>query len=176
MHREAAGIGLAEVVDQEAADRDLGPDIGEDSNCAKQGVPVLPDAVGDAFFAGAEVAGGLDARQLKHGNRQAQQHQGQRDGQIRHLDRGRLVQAIGVQGVRSHGPDFLHGLGSGAQDQERADRGRNGGAQRIEGLRQIEPAGCSALRAQYRDIGIRRDLQHRDAGGEYDFRNQKERE
>ncbi len=54
--------------------------------------------------------------------------------------------------------------------------GRDGGAQRIECLGQIKAAGGGALRAQYRNIRIGRDLQHRNAGGEYDFGYQKERE
>ena len=42
---EAADFGLSEVIDQETSNRNLGANINEDRDCAKDQVGMLPDGV-----------------------------------------------------------------------------------------------------------------------------------
>src|SRR4029077_17925896 len=67
---KSANLRLAEVVDQEASDGDLGPDVNKDADRAKDQIRMLPDGV-IHFFANP-VLRMFDLRQFETGNRDRQ--------------------------------------------------------------------------------------------------------
>ena len=77
------------------------------------------------------------------------------------------MDAIRLQGFGRHLVQGIHGLGGGIQDQVSAQQRRDGRAQRIEGLREVQTARGSLRRPQHGNIRIRRDLQKRDATGQH---------
>ena len=82
-----------------------------------------------------------------------------------------------MEQLRRHGAQLARVLASGsAEYQQPAKEGGHGGAQRVESLCQVEPAGSCARRAQHRDVRIGRNLQRGDAGGKNDQRRQEQRE
>ena len=145
---------LAEKVDDRAAHRDLAADIHEDGEHAQHDVRILEraDAALDLAFA--------DVRQVDEPEHRRQQHEDDAEPQVRHLHRLRAVRA---------------GLGEVLEDQVAADERADGGADRIEALRQVQPARRGSLRAQDRDVGIGRDLQHREADADDEQRRQEQR-
>src|SRR4029077_5567785 len=71
--RQASNFGLAEVVDEEAADRNLGADIDENPDGSKDQVGMIPDAVVDLFT--QLMLSMWDFWQLETANRNCQQDQ-----------------------------------------------------------------------------------------------------
>ena len=102
----------------------------------------------------------------------------QRDHEVRQLHRRRFLHPISVQRLQAtwHCSSSALLADGRAEDEQSAEEGRNRGAERIECLRQIQSAGCGARRAEHGDVGIGRNLQRGDAGGENDQRSQKQRE
>ena len=165
---QAGDRGIGHQVDQEAADADLRAHIGKDRHRAQHQMAVRHQA---AALAGRQVAGagllggaldlaGVGQAEHRHHQRQHEQRRGQR-----------LVRALhAVTALRRRG-----GLIGRAQDQHRAQQGAQCRAQRVEGLRQVQPARGRLRPAQQRHIGIGRHLQQRDARGQHEQRAQEQR-
>src|SRR5277367_1306538 len=111
-------------------------------------------------------------RQLEAADRDRQQNQCDSQTNVRHLDRGRLVQAIGLQRVGRQRPYFVHSLRRCTQNQKAAEERREESSQRVEGLGQIQTTGGGLRLAQHRHVRIGRHLQTSDAGRKDDERNQ----
>src|ERR1700757_2602753 len=67
-----------------------------------------------------------------------QQHQGDADHRVWHLDRGRLLHAVRMQRLRRELPYLFDRQWRGAQDQQPSDFWSDGGTERVESLRQIQ--------------------------------------
>src|ERR1035438_9261177 len=83
-------------------------------------------------------------------------HVGELEEHRQQHEGGGKAQVGNLHGVRAVG--IL--MGEVGKDEKATDDRANGRAEGIEGLREIEPAGGGALRAEDRDIGIGRDLKH----------------
>ena len=73
------------------------------------------------------------------------------------------MHAISLQRVGRHLAQFGHALRSGVQDEVPAEERSNRGAERVESLREIQPAGSGFLRAEHRHVWVRGNLQDGDA-------------
>ena len=84
------------------------------------------------------------------------------------LHRLRLLRLVGqLVGLRQGG-QLGRALDHVGQDQQPAEPRRQEGAERVQRLRQGQPAGAGLLRSEQGDIGIGRHLQHGDAGGQHE--------
>ena len=139
---------------------------------------MAPDAVvggGAVEFAGADVLGEAHAGKLDHRDGNRQQNEGEGDASVGDADGGGLLGAVGLEGGGGEGVKFLWRERGGAEDDGGAEEGGDGGAEGVEGLREIEAGGGGALRAEVGDVGVGGDLERGDAGGEDDEGAEEER-
>ncbi|OAI43372.1 hypothetical protein AYO41_02010 [Verrucomicrobia bacterium SCGC AG-212-E04] len=139
---EAGDGGLAEETYQRAADGDLAADVHEDGHDAEHHVRKAQRGDAGLDFPLAHV------REVheKENHREDQEDDAERE--IGHLDRLRAVRA---------------GASKILEDEVATDQRPDGCADRVEALREIQPARGGALGAENGDIRIRRDLQHGEA-------------
>ena len=100
---------------------------------------MLPDRIRDPQ---SGVRGAREAGQLRKADQNRQQQQGNADRGVGHLDRRRLLHAIQLLRVGSKFLELSNGQRHGAQNQQTSKLRRDGGAERIERLRQVHAAGC----------------------------------
>jgi len=105
-------------------------------------------------------------RQLEAGDQEAERQQGESDDEIGQLDGGGFVHAVGLQGIGREDAEGGGRLGSGVEDQVSAEQGRDGGAEGVERLREVQAAGRGARGAEDSDIRVGRDPQHSNAARE----------
>ncbi len=104
---------------------------------------------------------GSGKREAGDDDREHDQHHGDEDvGQDHRL---RIGVALRLRQLRTR----LRGAAAAAaKDQVAGEQRRQHGAQRIERLHQVQPRRSRFRRADHGDIGVRRDLQQRDAAGD----------
>src|SRR5690606_28371398 len=133
--------------DQEAADRHFRADVEEDRQHAVAQVAVA-QRLAVAVAGGVGLLGAFaQQRQAEQEHEQRQQEQRDRQAEIWPLHRLRFGGAIGrLSGRRQRG--HISAAAGAAQDQQAAEERRDGGAQRVQRLRQGQPAGGGASRPE----------------------------
>ena len=125
---------------------------------------------------GAVIFRRVETREFIERDGEAEDDERKRDGEIGKLDGCCFLQAVEVEFLRGERGYVLCVLCCFAENQQATEERADDGAERVEGLRQIQSAGCGVCRPKHRDIRIGRYLQGRDAGCEHDERGEKERE
>ena len=110
----------------------------------------------------------LDGRQLEAADRDRQYYQRNAQTHVRRLDRRRFMQAVSLQDVGRHRSDVIHRLRGRTQNQQSPEKRRQKRSQRVERLRQIQPARSRLGFPQHRDIRIRRHLQASNPSRQHD--------
>ena len=138
--RHAGDVGLAEKIDDGAADGNFAADIHEDRQHAQNDVRIFQRADARLRILPSPTCGRWMKKKIT-----GQHHEDDAKNQIGNLDRFRPVRA---------------GFGKVLKDQIAADQRPDGGADGIESLRQIQAAGGGSFRAENRHVRIGGDLQH----------------
>jgi hypothetical protein len=150
---QSRDAGLAEKIDDRAADGDFAADIHENGDDSQPDVGKLQRS--DLAFDLSPA----DVRQVNEEKNCGQDYEDPAECQIRHLDR--------IRPVRS-------GPGKVLEDQISPDQRPDGGADRIKSLRQIQPAGRGPLRSQDGHIRVGGNLQHGKPETHHKQRDQKQ--
>src|SRR6185437_9935985 len=160
------------VVDHEAADRHFGADVEKDAQHAEQHVRVAQH-LGEAVAVMVVLVGGLgqggQAEQPDECREQEQHHRQADVGPLHGVRLLRLVRQLIGRGQRGQFGRILHHVG---EDQQSAEPWRQEGAERIQRLRQGQPAGAGLLRPEQGHVRVGGHLQHGDAGGQHEQRAQ----
>ena len=97
-----------------------------------------------------------------------QQEERDGDAYIGHFHRLGLLQPVGDLLRRAELRQLRRSQYAAGEDQEAAELGCEGGAQRIESLGEVEPAGRALRVSEQAHIGVGRHLQQCDAGGQHE--------
>ncbi len=92
-------------------------------------------------LAGADVLGEVHGRELDQGERDGERGQSEGDAEVGKLDRGGLEDAGALQRVSGESGGVWRPGGYGERMTGRAEEGGEEGAEGVEGLREVEPAG-----------------------------------
>ena len=125
---------------------------------------------------GAVVFGCIEAREFIERDGEAEDYERKRDDQIRKLYGCGFLQAIEVEFLGSQRGDILRIPGCFAENQQAAEKRTDDCAELVEGLGEIEAAGCGRRWSEDGYIWIGCYLQGSDAGSKHDERGEKERE
>ncbi len=164
---EVADLRLRHEVDEQVGHADLGDQVDEDGRDAEHQVAMPPQRMAGAFLAGGAPGRLAQRRQLEAGDDYGQHHQHRGHDQVGQLHRLRVGQAFGLA---QHGVALGGAGGRAAEDQVAAEQRRQGGADRVERLHQVEPRRGGVRVTDDRDVGIGRDLQQGDAAGDHEQR------
>ena len=122
-----------QIIHQEAADGNLGSDVGEDTDHAHHQVGMFPDAVACRADLVSTLGAG-NMRQFEHGDDNCEHHERSRNDHVGHLDRRRLLDAVGLKLRRQHPGNFGRGLWRSGKNQHAADKRRDECSERVECL------------------------------------------
>ena len=160
---------------QQAADGHFGTHVTEDAQGTQLQVAILPGAGALVMRMGRDLLRDLlCGRQPDEEHGDGQQDQDARQNQVRLLHGCRLPGLVPGQVSFAHLAQLVRRDDLGAEDEQGADGGGHGGAQRVEGLNQGQRAGFLARGAQQRHVGVAGYLQQRHAAGQNEEGAQKD--